>query len=190
MKFFPKTTLFLVLMALLTNCGFAAEEKDPWEELNAKATAFYQEQKFMKAASYGREALEVARKLPDSEKEKLAISLGNQAMIVTHLGKFGEAEAYGKEELEVRQQLFGKEDLDVIKAWNHLAIIYTMAKNMKDAEFCLLQIVAIEEKVHGTDSLAIVSPLKQLEKFYKISGNAEKEKQTAERIAKLSPPTE
>lgn len=190
MKFFPKTTVLVVLMAVLTNCGFAAEETNPWEELNAKVTAFYQEQKFMKAAGYGREALEVARKLPDSQKEKLAISLGNQAMIVTHLGKFGEAEEYGKEELEVRQQLFGKDDLDVIKAWNHLAIIYTMAKNMQDAEFCLLQIIAIEEKVHGKDSLSIVSSLKQLEKFYKISGIEEKEKQTAERIARLSPQTE
>lgn len=144
----------------------------------------------MKAAGVGREAVAVARKLPGGERGKLAISLGNLAMIYTHLGKFPEAEGLAKEELKLRQDIFGEEDPEVITAWNHLAIIYTLAGKLKkvnpDAEQCLLQGAAISEKAYGKKSKKNVPALKKLEKYYQISGNTTKEKQITARLAAFS----
>ncbi|HHB77485.1 MAG TPA: tetratricopeptide repeat protein [Desulfobulbus sp.] len=132
-----------VLLALTCVPSLFAGKTVSWKELNSKTTGYYTQQKFMKAAGAGREAVAAARKLPAGERAKLAISLGNLAMIYTHLGKFPEAEEPAKEELKIRQDIFGKENPEVITAWNHLAIIYTLAGKLKkvnpDAEQCLLQ---------------------------------------------------
>ncbi len=163
-----------------------------WQQLNDKTLGYYQEQKHTKAAATGRQALSAARSLPEAEKEKLATSLGNLAMIYTHLGKFADAEAFAKEELQIREQLFGKDTPQVITAWNHLAIIYTMVGKMSkinpDAEFCMLQIVTITEKANGKESLAVIPALEKLEKYYRITGNMKKEKEIAARVAALRPP--
>jgi tetratricopeptide (TPR) repeat protein len=181
--------LTIIFMAHICTSSLYAQEAGEWQELNNQTTGFYKEQKFMKAAGAGREAVAVARELPVAQRDKLATSLGNLAMIYTHLGKYAEAEDMAKEGLKLRQQVFGKEDLEVITAWNHLAIIYTMASKMAqinpDAEHCLLQIVAIEEKVNGKESPAVLPALVKLEKYYRITGNSEKEKETADRIAAL-----
>ena len=178
-------------MAQLCSSPLSAAGLDEWQELNSRATGFYKEQKFMKASGAGRQAVAAARELPEGEQDKLAFSLGNLAMIYTHLGKFAEAEELAKEELELRQHIFGKEDPEVITAWNHLAIIYTMAsklaQNNPDAEHCLLQIVAIEEKANGKESPALLPALGKLEKYYRITGNGKKEKEVADRIAALQP---
>ena len=181
--------LAIIFMAHICSSSLYAQEAGEWQELNSQTTGFYKEQKFMKAAGVGREAVAVARELPDGQRDKLATSLGNLAMIYTHLGKYAEAEELAKEELKLRQLVFGKEDPEVITAWNHLAIIYTMASKMAqinpDAEHCLLQIVSIEEKVNGKESPAVLPALVKLEKYYRITGNSEKEKETTDRIAAL-----
>lgn len=167
----------------------AAQKQESWEEANTRATGLYRQQQFIKANRAVRHAVELARKLPESEKEKVAISLGNLSMIATHLGNFGEAETAAKEELAIREKLFGRENRDVIKAWNHLAIVYTMAQSPADAEFCLEKIISISEKVYGGTSREVLTSLQKLEKFYQISKNREKEKAVAARIEKISPAT-
>jgi len=184
-------TVLVTFIALTCSSPLLAAGMDEWQELNSQTIGFYKEQKFTKASGAGRRTVAVARELPETDKDKLASSLGNLAMIYTHLGKFAEAEELAKEELELRRQIFGKDNPEVITAWNHLAIIYTMASKMAevnpDAEHCLLQIVAIEEKANGKESPAIVPALMKLEKYYRITGNSEKEKEVAGRIAALQP---
>ena len=184
--------VMIIFMAHIWSSSLLAEETGEWQELNSRTIGFYKEQKFMKASGAGRQTVAAARQLPETDRDKLASSLGNLAMIYTHLGKFAEAEELAKEELKLRQQIFGKENPEVITAWNHLAIIYTMASKMTqinpDAEHCLLQIVAIEEKVNGKESQAVIPALMKLEKYYRITGNSEKEKETADRIAALKTP--
>ncbi len=183
--------LTIIFMAQICSFSLYAEDGGEWQQLNSQTTGFYKEQKFMKAAGVGRDAVAAARDLPVAQRDKLATSLGNLAMIYTHLGKFAEAEELAKEELGLRQEIFGKDDPGVITAWNHLAIIYTMASKMAqinpDAEHCLLQIVAIEEKAKGKDSKDIIPALQKLEKYYRITGNSEKEKEVTERITALRP---
>ena len=182
-----------IFMAHIVVTSLFAADISEWEELNGRMVGFYKEQKFMKASGTGRQAVEVARKLPAADRDKLASSLGNLAMIYTHLGKFPEAEELAKEELQIRQELYGKVDREVITAWNHLSIIYTMAAKMApspDAEHCLLEIVAIEEKANGNESLAVIPSLEKLEKYYKITGEKEKEKKVTDRIKQLRPPME
>jgi tetratricopeptide (TPR) repeat protein len=184
--------VMIIFMAHIWSSSLLAQETGEWQELNSRTIGFYKEQKFIKASGAGRQAVAAARQLPEADRDKLASSLGNLAMIYTHLGKFAEAEELAKEELALRQQIFGKENLEVITAWNHLAIVYTMASKMApinpDAEHCLLQIVAIEEKVNGKESQAVIPALIKLEKYYRITGNSEKEKETADRIAALKTP--
>ena len=183
--------LTIIFMAHIWSSSLLAKETGEWQELNSRTVGFYKEQKFMKASGAGRQAVAAARQLPKADRDKLASSLGNLAMIYTHLGKFAEAEELAKEELSLRQEIFGKENPEVITAWNHLAIIYTMASKMTevnpDAEHCLLQIVAIEEKVNGNESPAVIPALMKLEKYYRITGNSEKEKKVADRITALQP---
>jgi len=182
----------VLIIFLACSCPFTlfAEESASWQQLNSQTTGFYKDQKFMKAAGTGREAVALARKLPGGERGKLAISLGNLAMIYTHLGKFPEAEDLAKEELKTRQDIFGRENSEVITAWNHLAIIYTLAGKLKkinpDAEQCLLQGLAISEKAFGKNNPKIIPALKKLKKYYRISGNAEKEKKMTARLATFS----
>ena len=186
-RFFP-IGLSSVLVLTCAPSLFAGKTVS-WKELNSKTTGYYTQQKFMKAAGAGREAVAAAGKLPAGERGKLAISLGNLAMIYTHLGKFPEAEELAKKELKIRQDIFGEENPEVITAWNHLAIIYTLAGKLKkvnpDAEQCLLQGVAISEKAYGKNSPKNIPALKKMEKYYRISGNTEKEKQMTARLSVL-----
>ncbi len=188
MKRFFSLGLSSVLLLTSATVLFAGKT-EAWKELNSKTTGYYTQQKFMKAAGAGREAVAAAEKLPAEERGKLAVSLGNLAMIYTHLGKFPEAEKLAKKELKIRQDIFGEENPEVITAWNHLAIIYTLAGKLKkinpDAEQCLLQGVAISEKAYGKNSPKVMPALKKLEKYYRISGNTEKEKQMSARLDAL-----
>ncbi len=182
-----------IFMAHILVTSLFASDVSEWEDLNGRMVGFYKEQKFMKASGTGRQAVEVARKLPAENRDKLASSLGNLSMIYTHLGKFPEAEELAKEELTVRQELYGKDSREVITAWNHLSIIYTMAAQMApspDAEHCLIEIIAIEEKTNGNESLAVIPSLEKLEKYYKITGEKAKEQKVTARINELRPPTE
>jgi tetratricopeptide (TPR) repeat protein len=183
------SVVVIIFLAFVFSSSLLAEESAGWHELNSQTTSFYKDQKFMKAAGVGREAVAIARKLPKGERGKLAISLGNLAMIYTHLGKFPEAEDLAKEELKIRQDIFGEEDPEVITAWNHLAIIYTMAAKLAkinpDAEQCLLQVVAVSEKAYGKNSPTLVPALEKLEKYYKITGNSKKENEIVARISQL-----
>lgn len=185
--------LTVIFMTHLCSSAVLAEEVGEWQELNTQTINFYKEQKFTKASSAGRQTVAVARELPEAERDKLASSLGNLAMIYTHLGKFAEAEELAKEELALRQEIFGIENPEVITAWNHLAIIYTMASKMAkvnpDAEQCLLEIVAIEEKINGKESMSIIPALEKLEKYYRITGNSDREEEITARIAALQPST-
>ena len=185
MKTWIKISGVLLLLLFFVTGSSAVEKQETWEEVNTRATGLYKEQHFIKAGRVARYAVELARKLPAEEREKLAISLGNLSMIATHLGNFGEAENAAKEELEIREQLHGKENVEPLKAWNHLAIIYTMAQKPDDAEFCLERIISICEQLYGAQSSEVLAALYKLEKFYKISKNKEKEKKTAARIATL-----
>ncbi len=183
----------IVFIAQVCASSLFAADVAEWEELNSRTINFYKEQKFTKAAGAGRQAVAVARELPEANKDKIASSLGNLAMIYTHLGKYPEAEEVAKEELAIRQEVFGKENREVITAWNHLALIYTMVGKMSkinpDAEYCMLQIIAIEEKANGKESLANIPALEKLEKYYRITKNTEKEKEIAARVAALRPPS-
>lgn len=196
MKLFLKIAMVIILGLFLGKMVFDAQEPVPeqgqvqeqdesWAQINTRATDFYKDQKFMKAAGAARQALTVARALPETERDKIAISLGNLAMIYTHLGKFGEAEEHAKEELALRESIFGKEDMEVVKAWNHLAIIYTMAQAPDDAERCLEMIISLEERKFGKESPQVIAALQRLEKFYDISRNEKKAKQIAERLRGL-----
>lgn len=190
MKRFLSISLNFFLI-LACSAALGADTTGNWQELNSRTTGFYKKQKFMKAAVAGRGAVAAARNLPEEERSSLAVSLGNLAMIYTHLGKFPEAEDLAKEELKLRQDISGKESPNVITAWNHLAIIYTMAGKLKkinpDAEQCLLQGVAISEKAFGKNSPKIIPALKKIEKYYRITGNTTKEKQMTARLAVLQP---
>ncbi len=180
-----KVPVILLLLLFFSLGSVWAGEGESWQEANDRATGLYKEQKFIKAAGAARHAVELARKLPQPEREKLAISLGNLSMIATHLGNFGEAEEAAKEELGLREQLHGRESVDALKAWNHLAIIYTMAQKPDDAEFCLEKMVTLCESLYGAGGSEVLAALYKLEKFYRISKNREKEKQVAARIASL-----
>lgn len=183
----------ILALFFLAQSGRADDGAD-WEALNGQSTGLYREQQFIKAAAAGRVALAKARTLPADEREKLAVSLGNLAIILTHLGSFPEAEELAKEELAVRRQHFGPEDLGVLPAWNHLALIYTLAGNLKrvnpDAEQCLLQILAIEEQARGRDNPAIAPALRRLEKYYRVTGNEERGAHIRERLQTLGEPEE
>ena len=160
-------------------------QEESWEELNLKVTNLYKEQKFMKASGLNKYVIHVARQLPESEKEKLAISLGNMSMIATHLGKFMDAEESAWEELAILQKIYGKRTLEVLKAWNHLALIYTMAQVPEDAEQCLKTIIEIEEEHYGKEDAKVIPSYKKLLKFYQISKNKKKEKELTARLKKL-----
>lgn len=186
MKFFLYTITLIFLLIVLCS-GVAVSEDLSWEDMNNQTTEYYKDQKFIKAAGAGRQALNLARNLPEPEQEKMAISLGNLAMIYTHLGKFAEAEAHAQEELVIREKIFGKEHMEVVKAWNHLAIVYTMAQAPDDAEICLLKIISLNEEIYGKESPGVLASLKKLEKFYQISKNKKKENEIATRIEKFGP---
>jgi len=161
------------------------KQEESWEELNSKVTSLYKEQKFMKASGLNKYVVSVARKLPEPEREKLAISLGNMSMIATHLGKFMEAEQSAWEELAILQKKFGKKSLDVVRAWNHLALIYTMAQEPRDAELCLESIIEIEEGHYGKENAKVIPSYQKLLKFYQISKNKEKEKELSARLKEM-----
>ncbi len=163
--------------------GSANDES--WEDLNLKVINLYKEQKFMKASGLNKYVIHIARQLPEAEREKLSISLGNQSMISTHLGKFMDAEASAWEELAILQMVYGKRTLNTLKAWNHLAIIYTMAQEPKDAEQCLKTIIAIEEENHGKQNEKVIPSYKKLLKFYQISKNKKKEKELEKELKKM-----
>lgn len=164
--------------------------QENWEELNLKVINLYKEQKFMKASGLNKYVINVARQLPEAEREKLATSLGNQSMISTHLGKFMDAEANAWEELAILQKIYGKRKLEVLKAWNHLAIIYTMAQVPEDAEKCLQTIIEIEEAHHGKKSEKVIPSYKKLLKFYQISKNKKKEKELESELKKMEKKSE
>jgi len=159
--------------------------EESWEELNLKVINLYKEQKFMKASGLNKYVIHFARQLPEAEKEKLSISLGNQSMISTHLGKFMDAEATAWEELAILQKIYGKRTLNTLKAWNHLAIIYTMAQAPKDAEQCLKTIIGIEEENYGKQNEKVIPSYKKLLKFYQISKNKKKEKELEKELKKI-----
>jgi len=166
------------------------EREESWEELNIKVTSLYKEQKFMKASGLNKYVINVARKLPESEKEKLAISLGNMSMIYTHLGKFMDAEQSAWEELAIYQKIFGKKSLEGLKAWNHLALIYTMAQVPADAEQCLITIIDIEESHYGKEDVKVIPSYDKLLKFYQITKDKKKEKKLASRLKKMKKVTQ
>lgn len=161
------------------------ENQESWEELNLKVINLYKEQKFMKASGLNKFVIHMARQLPEAEREKLSISLGNQSMISTHLGKFMDAEALAWEELALLQKIYGKRTVNTLKAWNHLAIIYTMAQVPEDAEKCLKTIIEIEEELYGKKNPKVIPSYKKLLKFYQISQNKKKEKELKKELKKM-----
>ena len=155
-----------------------------WEDLNSRATGYYQEQQFSKAAGFAEQAVELARN--GKNQEQLATSLNNLAMISTHLGKFGEAEVLNKEALGVRQNAFGLNDIRVAGSWNNLGLIYFFVKKMADAEQCFVEALHIYEENYGKTNQEIIPALEKLGKFYKKTENRQKEKEIAERIQALT----
>ncbi len=179
---------FLVLVVIHVSLPLKAEDSQTWEEGNTNLMTLYKEQKFMKAAGLGKSLVQEARRLADSDernREKVITSLGNLAMIYTHLGKYPEAEELAWEELTLRQMVYGKRGLEVAVGWQHLALIYTMAQVPEDAETCLLTSLAIVEEHFGIESQEVLASYKRLLKFYKITKNGMKEKEITEIVEKI-----
>ena len=133
-------------MSCLASTGAAAAPSQTWERHNAAGLAALETRHFTEARQRFAVALREAER-QGPETESVAITLDNQARLLTARGDFAKAETRLRRSLAIRQKLLGADDPKLATTLGRLGALAVQRHRLDQAERLLTPALASLERV-------------------------------------------
>ena len=171
-----KTFTLLLLASLLAINNLFAQEQESSElkeasALTASALKFFYEQKYDKAVSEAKKALEIRERLLPHTDSRVTTSLIYLGDIYLAKRDFDEAKKVLERLLQIQAERTSSEDVSLAPTWDRLAAVYYREGDERKAEELYRRALASREKAFGAESARVADSLFALGQFYRAEGD-------------------